>query len=273
MAEAAWADLIEALTRRPPRLALGWRSATRAGRDCGWHAHDHLELIYHHRGGGRIEVEDGSAGGYGAGDVSLQAPGRRHHQPAERSGEDWCLHLVLPLRWPSVLPGLVQVPAGALPMLVDDLAGLTIDPGVELPAAAALARDLRAGAVLAAVVAAMAQPVAGAKAADPAVRCRELIERDFARIGLVEELAGGLGLGPDRLRHLFRQRYGHGPRAHLRQVRLHAAQRLLTATPLGLEEVARRCGIGNARQLCDLFRELAGTTPGAWRSLRPRLAP
>ena len=269
----AWEPLVEAMSRRPPRLVLGFRSATRAGRRCGWHGHDQLELIYHQRGAGRIEAEDGSAADYQAGDVSLQAPGRRHDQAAERGGEDWCLLLALPARWPVALPGLVHFAAGALPMLVDELAGLTADPGAELPPAAALARDLRAGAVLATAIAASSRPSAGARPADPAERCRELIERDFARIGLVEDLAGGLGLGPDRLRHLFRTRFGHGPRAHLRQVRLRAAQRLLAATPLGLEEVARRCGIGNARQLCDLFRDLAGTTPGAWRSLRPRPAP
>jgi AraC family transcriptional regulator len=57
----------------------------------------------------------------------------------------------------------------------------------------------------------------------------------------------------------------HGPRTYLRQVRQRAAQRLLAETPLGLAEIASRCGIGNARQLCDRFRAVVGTTPGSWR--------
>jgi len=259
--------LIEAMTRRPPRLALGFRSATRTGRDCGWHAHAHLELIYHQKGSGRTFAEDGTAVDYRAGDLAVVAPGRRHRQPAERGGEDWCLSIALPAPWLGGVPDLLALPADALPSPLDDFAALTADPGVVQPPALALARDLRAGALLAAVFAALgSRPVAGTAPADPALRLRELIERDFARIGLVEDLAEGLGVGPDRLRHLFRERFGMGPRAWLRRVRLHAAQRLLKHSPLGLDEIAARCGIGNARQLCDLFRELAETTPGAYRS-------
>lgn len=259
---AGCAELLAALGVCPPRLGLGYRTRTRAGWDAGWHHHELVELVYHHRGSGQVQAEGGAALDYAAGDVELHAPRVRHRQPGTRDGEDWCLHLVLPCRWPAVLPALVHLPAGAGGIAAADLAALTEHPGAELPPAAALARDLRAGALLAEALAAIGRPPRPAAAGgDHAAACRELIDRRFAGIGLVDELAGELGLSPDRLRHLFTARYGCGPRAYLRQVRLRAAQRLLADTPLALDEVATRCGIGNARQLCDLFRDLAHTTP------------
>ena len=238
--------LLAALGARPLRLGLGYRTRTRAGGDAGWHHHELAELVYHHRGLGQVQSD----------------------------GEDWCLHLVLPCRWPAALPALVHMPAGDWAFASADLATLTEHPGAELPPAVALAHDLRAGALLVEVLAAIGQPPRRERVlGDHARRCRELIDRRFASLGLVDELAAELGLSPDRLRHLFRASFGCGPRAYLRQVRLHAAQRLLADTPLALDEVAIRCGIGNARQLCDLFRDLAGLTPGGWRRQARQPAP
>lgn len=266
--------LLAALGARPLRLGLGYRTRTRAGADVGWHHHELAELVYHHRGLGQVQSDGEAALPYAAGDVELHAPRSRHRQPGERDGEDWCLHLVLPCRWPATLPALVHMPAGDWAFASADLATLTEHPGAELPAAAALAHDLRAGALLVEALAAIGQPPRRQQVfGDHARRCRELIDRRFASLGLVDELAAELGLSPDRLRHLFRASFGCGPRAYLRQVRLHAAQRLLADTPLALDEVAIRCGIGNARQLCDLFRDLAGLTPGGWRRQARQPAP
>jgi AraC-like DNA-binding protein len=262
-------ELVTALATRPPRLVLGYRSRTRADWDIGWHDHEHLEIVFHHRGSGLSQATGGGLIPFAAGDVALHAPRVQHHQPGERDGEDWCLHLRLPCRWPTTLPGLVHLPGGT-GFDQDAFAALTENPAAELPSAAALARDLRAGALLADALAAIGRRPRADAVADHAVRCQEILDRRFAGIGLIDDVAAELGLSPDRLRHLFTARFAMGPRAYLRQVRLRAAQRLLGATMLGLDEIANRCGIGNARQLCDLFRELIGTTPGAWRRLARR---
>ena len=142
-------DLITALAARPLRLGLGWRSHTRANWDVGWHHHEVLELVYHHRGSGQTQAEDGPLVAFAAGDVVLHAPRSRHRQPGSRDGEDWCLHVILPCRWPTSLPPLILLPANTGPFASDDLAALTEHPGAKLTPAASLARDLRAGAVLA----------------------------------------------------------------------------------------------------------------------------
>lgn len=259
-------DLIAALAARPPRLSIGYRTRTRAGWDCGWHSHGPLEIVLHHRGAGRAQGEGMAEIPFAAGDLALHAPQRQHRQPGERDGEDWCLQLVLPCRWPADLPALIHLPAAQVEVDVDEWARLTAQPGAVLAPAEALAQDLRAGAILAGFLAALGRrQAAPTPTGDHAERCRDIIESRFASIGLVDEIADELGLSPDRLRHLFSERFGHGPRAHLRRTRLRAAQRLLRETPLTLDEVAVRCGIGNARQLCGLFQELAGCTPGSWR--------
>lgn len=81
----------------------------------------------------------------------------------------------------------------------------------------------------------------------------------------VRSLAGELALSPSRFAHLFTERTGQSPMRALREIRLRHAARLLEATDLPVERVARACGFVSAFHFSRVFRARYGSPPGAYR--------
>ncbi len=67
------------------------------------------------------------------------------------------------------------------------------------------------------------------------------------------------------LNRRFRQETGTTPLKWLHAQRVDHARRLLEASDLPIETVARRCGFGSAAILRQHFRRATATTPTAYR--------
>ncbi len=89
--------------------------------------------------------------------------------------------------------------------------------------------------------------------------------QDLAQPMPIGELALACGLGAVQFRRLFATAMRRSPVAHLRRLRLAEAQRLIAGGML-VREVAEAVGYRSTACLDRLFRSLAGTTPGKWRS-------
>ena len=78
-------------------------------------------------------------------------------------------------------------------------------------------------------------------------------------------MAEAAGVSPSQLRRLFREHLNITPRAHLRQLRLAMAQRMMLETSLPLQEIALACGFCDGYHFSRDFRRVIGRTPTDWR--------
>ena len=92
------------------------------------------------------------------------------------------------------------------------------------------------------------------------------VVRRLAEPTTVDDMASHAGYAPRTFARHFRAETGMTPLRWLTAQRLLEARRLLEATALGIDEIARRCGLGTAANLrLHLARESA-TTPSAYRT-------
>lgn len=89
------------------------------------------------------------------------------------------------------------------------------------------------------------------------------------RIGRFE-VATALGLSPDYLSHLCRERTGSTLTGLLNDLRVAAAARLLAEGGMGLAAIAASCGFSSPGYLIAQFRRRHGCTPLAYRRLAHR---
>ncbi len=101
---------------------------------------------------------------------------------------------------------------------------------------------------------------------DPAIsKVVMRIRRDFAQPLSVSLLAREAGVSTRTLQRLYPAMVGTTISEDLMRRRLDAAGRLLRETGLKLETIAMECGLTNAKNLCRLFKDHHGMTPGQWR--------
>jgi len=81
----------------------------------------------------------------------------------------------------------------------------------------------------------------------------------------LDAIARAQGLSLRRLEQLFRAGMGQGPGAAYLELRLQAAQRMVTDTRHSLQEVALRCGFVDPTSFSRAFRRRFGAPPGAVR--------
>jgi AraC-like DNA-binding protein len=81
----------------------------------------------------------------------------------------------------------------------------------------------------------------------------------------LEDVADVVHLSPSRVRHLFRDVSGVGFKEYSTRVRLAEAKRLLLATDLSVEEVARSVGYTNLHQFYVVFERYFAMRPAAYR--------
>ncbi len=102
--------------------------------------------------------------------------------------------------------------------------------------------------------------------ADPLVRrglraMREAIEKPLS----LQELARLLSCQPRTLDRRFRARLGASPGKVYRHMRLAAARKLIEDSPLGIAEIAVRCGYDSPAAMTRAIRRQYGLTPRALR--------
>ena len=81
-----------------------------------------------------------------------------------------------------------------------------------------------------------------------------------------ETVCGALGIGKTQLYKLSRQLYGRGVAAHIRDLRMNLAKRLLREGELTLAQIGDRCGYGDYNYFINVFTREEGCPPWQWRS-------
>jgi transcriptional regulator GlxA family with amidase domain len=81
----------------------------------------------------------------------------------------------------------------------------------------------------------------------------------------IEQLAEHARVSARTLTRMWRQETGVSPRRWLLTARIDRVRELLETTPLGVEQIAVRCGLGSGTNLRARFRGAVGTTPTAYR--------
>lgn len=99
-----------------------------------------------------------------------------------------------------------------------------------------------------------------------------VIEKAFAVMGRhlseplsLVSLANELGMSPSKLNRVFHDAGCATPASQLRMLRIRKAKTLLRTTDLTLGEIAEKTGFAHAAHFLNVFRDLVGETPTAWR--------
>ena len=102
----------------------------------------------------------------------------------------------------------------------------------------------------------------------PAIRARELLDRQFADASWgIANLAAQTGLHRSTLLRLFRAAYGLSPADYLQNLRIRRALTLLRESPLQIQEVAWHAGFADPNYFARAVRKRTGMSP---RELRAR---
>lgn len=84
----------------------------------------------------------------------------------------------------------------------------------------------------------------------------------------VAEVARAAGVHPVHFARVFRRRFGIGPRAYARKMRVRRACDLLLKTRLSLADIATRCGFADQPHFSREFKAVVGARPGDVRAAR-----
>ncbi len=254
--------LTDALCHHQFEFVLGHRKMVEGF--CLMHQHPSIEIVYHPRGTGVTRLRDGTTFHYAEDGLVVYPPGVEHSQTMTETGEDWVIHL----RSASALPQecletmqLAHVDCECMRMELDYLSAHRSQPD---PLTQQILNS-RVTALYAAIVqgAIIRQ---GSCNRDPRVeQAYNFIQRNYPFIRSVQEAADHVGLGYDRLRHLFAEAYGKSLKRCLLETRIRRAKQLLLHTPSPLKAIAADVGIANERYLCTLFRQEVGQTPVQYR--------
>lgn len=82
----------------------------------------------------------------------------------------------------------------------------------------------------------------------------------------VESLAEEVGLTSARMRKVFRQEMGSGPKTYLSKLRMRKAGKLLRETPWSISRIARECGFATDHYFHAVFRRAFDCTPSEYRN-------
>ena len=252
-----------------------------------WHYHAHLELTLIESGAGTRFVGD-SVAPFGPGDLALLGSNLPHTWSSEVQGRRTGprSHRVIVVHFPGELFAADAVEFREIRRLLQRAGrGCTFSARVAATAAAGMRELLKlqgfaAWSRLASLLNFLAQdtkpvPLASAGYA-PAVRqgAQRRLER---ALGYIEAEAGSeeltlravartVHLTPAAFSRFFRQMTGSTPVAHLNQVRIGRACRLLSESDQTVAEIAYACGFGNLANFNRRFRAIQRMTPTAFRS-------
>ena len=83
----------------------------------------------------------------------------------------------------------------------------------------------------------------------------------------IDNLCRLVGTNRNTLAKIFKKRFGMGPYAWLRQMRIERASELLKATDLSIQSICFEVGYENAANFSTTFKSITGITPKAYRKL------
>lgn len=91
------------------------------------------------------------------------------------------------------------------------------------------------------------------------------LEDELEQPWTLEAMAERAGLKRTRFAHYCRKLTNLSPMAHLQQLRVTRAKRLLTKTSLSITEIAMRCGFASSAYFATVFRAKTRCAPGEFR--------
>jgi AraC family transcriptional regulator len=109
------------------------------------------------------------------------------------------------------------------------------------------------------------EPLAGRLSASVRRRVIDYIEAHLGDDLGLADLAQVAGMGTHHFAHCFKASLGMPPHRYVRQCRLEAAARLLTASSLPIADIALSMGFSSQSHFTQAFRQHTGTTPAAAR--------
>ena len=92
-----------------------------------------------------------------------------------------------------------------------------------------------------------------------------LMEREFATLSGIDEVAKRLQLSPEHLSRSFRSEWGMSPIHYLNQLRIQSAMNDLLGGADTIEAIAIQNGFANGNYFSKVFRRYTGMTPGEYR--------
>ncbi len=246
------------------RHVAGFSHPVAVGRDCQFHEHPSIELVFHPTGRGETTVQGGGKTTFVEGDVMLYAPGARHDQRVSADGVDCCVQIEPPAD--AGLSAHLHVGHIDDVVLRSELEFLSArSPDGSATGDALL--NLRSTAVLLQLLE-LAFTRTNRDEGRAGLHVREAeryVKKHYARIGSVEEIATSVGVGPDHLRHVFRRLRGRSLIGYLGEIRLDRARTLLTHADLPIKEIAGLCGYRDEYYFSAIFRKRTGSAPGHYR--------
>ena len=96
-------------------------------------------------------------------------------------------------------------------------------------------------------------------------RALEFMDAHLGSDMSMDQVSGHVGISPQHLSRLFREEMETSFTKYLTEHRIERACRLLDDTPLGIAEVADRCGYTDANYFAKVFRKYRGVSPGDYR--------
>ena len=100
-----------------------------------------------------------------------------------------------------------------------------------------------------------------------------LLEDNWQRKLVIQDIAEIVNLSPGRLAHLFRDEMGTSVQQYLIQIRLAKAKGELESGFLSIKEIAAAVGFCNVNQFTNTFKRAYGITPTQYRQLPRTLLP
>jgi|SaaInlStandDraft_1057018.scaffolds.fasta_scaffold06428_1 AraC family transcriptional regulator len=94
--------------------------------------------------------------------------------------------------------------------------------------------------------------------------------RDFGQHLQIREVVEASGVSHNRLTTIFRERCGETIVAHLRRIRVDAAERMLRYSDQSIKSIAIDVGLPNLQRFNKVFRQQTGISPRAYRESLPR---
>jgi AraC family transcriptional regulator len=113
--------------------------------------------------------------------------------------------------------------------------------------------------------AAFPAPALPAREEQRTARVRAHMAEHLAEPLTLAELAAVAGLSPWHFLRVFKAEHGTTPMRHLADLRVRAAQDLLTSTSRSVTEVAYACGFSSPGHLTTAFQRQLGATPTRYR--------
>jgi AraC family transcriptional regulator len=144
-------------------------------------------------------------------------------------------------------------------LLEDVRAALNYDLDIATEAAGRLT------AILASKLQRDSRPMRGGLAPWQKRKIQTYIEDRLEEPILVGDLAKVVSLSVSYFSRSFKQSLGEAPHTYIVRTRIKRAQTLMMTTRESLSQIALACGLLDQAHLCKCFRQVTGTTPGAWR--------